>query len=197
MRPVLPMLLAALACGPDAGPERAPAPAPERASDTVEEIVGDRAEEGPDSATAAPWTAGVVDLPAGGGIAILHAVRAARHAGFDRVVWELSGPVPGVHVEYVDRPVRRCGSGDPEPLPGDAWLEVRLEPAVAHTEEGRPTMAERRSAPGLPVVLELVQTCDFEAVVTWALAARSPERFRVVRLDQPTRIVVDVRHPAP
>jgi hypothetical protein len=175
----------AAACGPEPETPRDPAPGvgtpPEARSDTV----------APDTS----WTAGIVDrVPSGVGIATLRSVRAARHEAFDRVVWELSGPAPGVHVEYVDRPVRQCGSGDPVPLPGDAWLEVRLEPAVAHTEEGRPTMDERRAEPGLPVVIEIVQTCDFEAVVTWAVAVRAPERFRVTALEDPTRVVVDLRH---
>ena len=141
------------------------------------------------------WTAGVVDLPSAvAGMGMLTSVRAARHDGFDRVVWELAGATPGVHVEYVDAPVRQCGSGEAVSLPGDGWLEVRLEPARAHTEEGRPTMAARRQAPALPVVEEMVQTCDFEAVVTWILATRSPEPFRLTLLDEPPRVVVDVRH---
>lgn len=141
------------------------------------------------------WTAGVVDIPSGDGrVSLLVSVRAARHEGFDRVVWELEGDMPGVHVEYVDEPVRACGSGEPVPLPGDAWLEVRMSPANAHTEVGRATIAERRRATGLPVVLEIVQTCDFEAVVSWVLAARSPEPFRLTRLDDPSRLAVDVRH---
>lgn len=144
---------------------------------------------------AGPWTADVVDISPEGGISTLVSVRAARHAGFDRVVWELEGGVPGVHVEYVDEPVRACGSGEPVPLPGDAWLEVRMSPANAHTDAGYATIAERRRATGLPAVLEIVQTCDFEAVVSWVLAVRSPEPFRIIRLDDPSRLAVDVRHP--
>jgi hypothetical protein len=140
------------------------------------------------------WTAGIVELaPGPGGVATLVSLRAARHEGYERVVWELSGPAPGVHVEYVDRPVRQCGSGEPVPLSGDAWLEVRLEPVRAHTEEGRPTTPERRRTTALPIVLEMVQTCDFEAVVTWVLAVSSPEPFRVTRLENPSRVVVDIR----
>ena len=149
-----------------------------------------------DTPAAGSWTAGVVDVPSGdAGVSTLGSVRTARHEGFDRVVWELEGPKPGVHVEYVDEPVRACGSGEPVPLPGDAWLEVRMSPASAHTDAGRPTIAVRRRATGLPVLLEIVQTCDFEAVVTWVLAVRSPEPFRLARFDDPSRIVVDVRHP--
>ena len=66
------------------------------------------------AAAAGSWTAGVVDIPTGdGGVSTLASVRTARHEGFDRVVWELEGALPGVHVEYVDQPVRTCGSGEP------------------------------------------------------------------------------------
>ena len=196
---VLVFVLLVLGCGRTSDPEPASAPGTEHAPRLREDTVPGRTvpggSAGTDSAPDTAWTAGVVELAsAKAGVATLRSVRAAVHAGFDRVVWELTGPAPGVHVEYVDRPVRLCGSGDPVPLPGDAWLEVRFEPAVGHTEEGRATMEERRLEPALPLVLELVQTCDFEAVVTWVVAVRAPERFRVTALENPTRVVVDLRH---
>ena len=198
--------LAAIAVGILAACGEGPAPEQPPARDTIaladapagagEEAAEDIAADSDSSAAAdsAIRTAGIVDLaPGPGGVASLISLRAAEHAGYDRVVWEFSGSAPGVHVEYVDRPVRQCGSGAPVPLPGDAWLEVRLEPARAHTEEGRPTIAERRRTAGLPLALEMVQTCDFEAVVTWVIAVSSPEPFRVTRLASPPRIVVDIR----
>ena len=189
-------VMALVACGQGRAPEQPPARdtialADAPAADMEEAAEDTAAAAAADSAT---WTAGSVDLaPGPGGVASLISLRAAQHAGYDRVVWELSGSAPGVRVEYVDRPVRQCGSGAPVPLPGDAWLEVRLEPARAHTEEGRPTIAERRRTAGLPIVEEMVQTCDFEAVVTWVLAVSSPEPFRVTRLAGPPRVVVDIR----
>jgi hypothetical protein len=124
----------------------------------------------------------------------LLAVRAAKHAGFDRVVFEFRGAVPGYHLEYIDRPVRDCGAGDPKPIAGDAWLEVRLYPAHAHEENGSPTIPERELRPELPNVLEIERTCDFEAVVTWVLGVASPKRYRVLELAEPARLVVDVAH---
>jgi hypothetical protein len=138
-------------------------------------------------------TAGIVDVPRQGAPSVLTAVRAAGHAGYDRVVFEFSGDVPGYHVEYVDRPVRDCGSGDPKPVAGDAWLEVRFFPAHAHDEQGQPTVPSRELRPNLPNVLEIERTCDFEAVVTWVLGVRSPGRYRVLELSAPSRFVVDVR----
>lgn len=142
------------------------------------------------------FTVGIVDhRPTPQAVALLTDVRAARHAGFDRIVFELgSGAAPGFHLEYVDKPVRRCGSGDVATIAGDAWLEVRLEPANAHTASGAATIANRDQKVGLKVVSELEQTCDFEAVVTWVVGVEKPNSYRVLTLNDPLRLVVDVKH---
>ena len=165
-------------CGsPDGGvPSGAPAPAP--AQPTVD------------------WTAGDTDRPAAAaGMTTLTAVRVASHDGHDRVVFEFPGNgLPGYHIAYIDRPVRQCGSGEVVELAGDAWLEIRMEPAQAHDEQGRATIAERALAPRLPVIWEMKLTCDFEGQVTWVLGAASPNPYRVLELAAPPRLVVDVRH---
>lgn len=141
-------------------------------------------------------TAGIVekqrpDAP----VAVLREVRSARQEGFDRVVFEFEGSaLPGYHVEYVDRPVLQCGSGEPVQVAGDGWLEVRLTPAQAHTEAGEATVKERERRLSLPVLKELESTCDFEAHVTWVLVVASPNRYRVQELSNPARLIVDVRH---
>ncbi|HVJ18189.1 MAG TPA: hypothetical protein VM686_22370 [Polyangiaceae bacterium] len=142
------------------------------------------------------FTAGIVEYrPKPKEVALLTDVRSARHEGFDRIVFEFaSGPLPGYHLEYVDKPVRRCGSGEATPVAGDAWLEVRFEPANAHTPSGAPTIKDRDQKLELEVVKELEQTCDFEAHVTWVLGAAKPNKYRVLTLDDPLRLVVDVKH---
>ena len=125
---------------------------------------------------------------------VLEEVRVARHAGFDSVVFQFSEEVPGYHLEYVDRPVRQCASGNPVEIAGDGWLAVRLEPSQAHDDQGRATVQERERMPGLPVLEELQVTCDFEGQVEWVLGVASPNRFRVMELSDPARLVVDVRH---
>lgn len=123
-------------------------------------------------------------------------VRAARHPAFDRFVLEFAEPggIPRFHLEYVDRPVRECGSGHVVALPGDGWLTVRLVGARAHDEDGRVTVEEREGTPGLPVILAHHLTCDFEGQVTWVLAVTSPNGYRVRTLGDPSRLVVDVQH---
>lgn len=141
-------------------------------------------------------TAGIIEYrPAPREVALLTDVRAARHAGYDRVVFEFGkGSAPGYHLEYIDRPVRQCGSGDTTPIAGDGWLEVRFEPANAHTPSGAATVAKREQVVELEVVKELEQTCDFEAVVSWVVGVKRPNRYRVLTLNEPMRLVVDVEH---
>jgi hypothetical protein len=142
------------------------------------------------------WSVGVQRGDGSDRVAIQRGVRVARNEGFDRIVLDL-GPdaLPGWHVEYVDEPVRQCGSGEAVPLAGDAWLAIRLEPAQVHDDAGRATVLERALQPALPNLLELRLICDFEAQVEWIAALRSPQPVRVLRLREPSRLVIDVRHP--
>jgi hypothetical protein len=125
---------------------------------------------------------------------LLKDVRVGRHERYDRVVFEFETAVPGYHLEYVDKPVRQCGSGEATAIAGDAWLEVRFDPADAHTTEGKPTVKERERHLDLPVVREIELTCDFEAQVNWVLGVGSPNRYRALELSDPPRLVVDIHH---
>lgn len=141
-------------------------------------------------------TAGIIDEKKDvKGVATLREVRSAEHGNYDRAVFEFEGAeLPGYHIEYIDKPVRACGSGNVVPLKGDGWLEIRFQPANAHTEEGKPTVKERQRAPNHKIIKEMKLTCDFEADVTWVLGVASPNRYRVLELENPTRLVVDIKH---
>jgi hypothetical protein len=139
-------------------------------------------------------TAGSVEMKREGPSRLLQAVRAASGVDYDRVVFEFSDAVPGYHIEYIDKPVRDCGAGEVRAIEGDAWLEVRLNPANAHTEQGQPTISERELRPALPIVREVERTCDFEAVVTWVIGTTSPHRYRAFELATPPRLVIDIDH---
>lgn len=142
------------------------------------------------------WTAGIVERQRANLRPVtLRSVRTARHPGFDRVVWEFEGTeLPGYHLEYIDTPVRRCGSGEVTEIRGRGWLRVRLTPARAHTEAGEATVEDRERLLDLPVFRELESTCDFEGSVEWVLGVAHPNRYRVTELHDPARLVVDVRH---
>lgn len=142
------------------------------------------------------WTAGVTNRPRQSmATAVLREVRVGRHRGFGRVVWEFrGGGVPGYRIEYIDRPVRQCGSGHAVSLAGQGRLAVQLVPAQAHDNAGRATLESRERAPRFRTLRELKQTCDFEADATWVLGVASPHRYRVFDLAQSARLVVDIRH---
>jgi hypothetical protein len=151
--------------------------------------------------TTAPFTVSAVHrpppLPPGlhGSASILRTVHTAAQVGYDRIVFELSGDsLPGYHVEYSDRPARRCGSGDVVPVSGAARLLVRLERVRAHDERGNPTVRERERAPALPALREMKLICDFEGQVEWLLGLAGRTGYRVLELTEPPRLVVDVRH---
>lgn len=182
---------------PTVAPEAAPAASPSAAP----EASAAPAARGVDAAAPEPPFAGTVGVTQQkkklNESVILKSVRSARHPGFDRVVLEFEGrELPSYHVEYVDRPIRRCGSGQVVEVAGDGWLRLRLDPAAAHDEQGRATVAERdrQRKLRLGVLRELVLTCDYEGYVVWVLGVASPNRYRVLELAHPPRLVVDVRH---
>jgi hypothetical protein len=146
--------------------------------------------------TAGPgvWTAGIVagERPEAR-MTTLESVRVARHPEFDRVVLEFSGDdLPGYRLEYVDRPIRECGSGEVVQVAGDGWLSVRLTPSQAHDERGRATLRDRVIRPSVTNLLEMRMVCDFEGQVEWILGVRSPSPFRVLELFEPARLAIDV-----
>ncbi|SDG33801.1 hypothetical protein SAMN05216553_107218 [Lentzea fradiae] len=133
--------------------------------------------------------AGVVPVAEAAGYAQLTGVRTGHHAGFDRVVFDLSGePVPD-SVQVVPA-VENCGSGKPISAPGVEFVEVRLQPADGHSYAG-----SRRFATGLPTAVSVVFTCDFEADLSIAIGVgRAGANYRGYYLADPLRYVVDIDH---
>jgi hypothetical protein len=129
--------------------------------------------------------------------ALLRSVRVGSHAGFERIVFEFVGPArPGYRIGWVDGPVTADGSGQPVELVGPAKLEVVLEPAsgvdmdtgrIVYTGPDRIAVG----ADHLPL-RDLVRTGDFESVSRWVLGLDAVVPYRVLTLQSPTRLVVDL-----
>ena len=118
-------------------------------------------------------------------------VRAGRHPGFDRVVFEFRGAVPEHQVRYVDQLVED-GSGNPVSVAGNADLEVVFQGANAHKADGTPSVGPRRFSPGLTAVKEVAQTGDFEAVVSYGIGLDRRRPLTGSTLSGPSRLVIDV-----
>ncbi|HEU4674740.1 MAG TPA: hypothetical protein VFS29_02040 [Motilibacteraceae bacterium] len=130
---------------------------------------------------------------------LLTGLRVAHHQGYDRVVFELSGAVPGYRVAYV-REVLEDPSGQRVGLQGDARLLVTLRGATTDTsfqttEGATPSSytGPRRLLPDLPSVMEVRLVGDFEAVLSAGIGVDHKVPFRVFTLNNPTRVVVDVQ----
>ena len=126
----------------------------------------------------------------------LVAVRVGRHDGFDRVVLELRGTPPGYNARYVPQVVE-YGSGRPVPLAGSAFIQVVLNANAHDLDTGAPTWTgPERITAGFPALKQVAFAGDFEGYVTFGLGIGQRTGFRVLELRDPSRIVIDVAHPA-
>lgn len=129
-------------------------------------------------------------------VGVLYDVRYGRHETFDRVVFDFRDARPGYRIEYVTPPIVQDGSGLPVHISGEGFLQVRFNVAVAHDDAGQPTyLGPREIFPALPALLEIEQTGDFEAYVTWVIGLPGELPFRVLELSDPYRIALDIKHP--
>jgi hypothetical protein len=119
------------------------------------------------------------------------------HPGFDRFVLDFaSAGAPSYGVGWISGGPFVDGPGDPVPMAGEVFLEVRVISPVtwmldpAEWYDG-PTDLLGRSR-GTVNLRQATMTGDFEGYVTWHLGFDRIAPFRVFTLDGPTRLVVDV-----
>lgn len=129
----------------------------------------------------------------------LYDVRAGRHACFDRLVFDVHGPIAGYRVQYVDA-VRAPGSGAVVGVAGRARLEIRIE-VPAHDTAGRATYRPASHSRlvdvrGWDTFRQVAWAGSFEGSTTVALGvrARLPMRVFVLPGADRSRLVVDVAH---
>ncbi len=121
----------------------------------------------------------------------LREIRAASHVGFDRVVFEFDGPLPtGRNISYVPE-IIADGSGLPVLVIGKALLSVSFSPATNHDDNGT-IFTDARITMGLPNVIQVVRSGDFEGVVSFGIGLAKREPFHVFTLLNPSRVVIDI-----
>lgn len=192
---VLSACLLAAACGDDpdlSGTSAGARPSPSAAAST--EAARPAPSPSPSPAFAG-GTARVEGESAGGPLSVV-AVRTARQDGYDRVVFELDGReagVPGWTVEYVDDP-RRDGSGEPVEVAGDTTLVVLIRGTGYPFDTGVEEAERVSRGADLEVVQDVVLGSVFEGVYEAFVGLDAERPFRVFRLADPARLVVDVGH---
>ena len=149
------------------------------------------------AAAPASWTTapkhgpGNHELPDGPS-AKLATVRAAGHAGYDRVVFEFKGAkVPAYRIEYV-REINLGESDDDLTLQGDALLQVTVNGTASDDYRPGTQTIPDKVTPALPQVRQLGLAEDWEGVVRVGIGLDHRAGFRVLELTGPARVVVDV-----
>ena len=128
----------------------------------------------------------------------LTAVRVAHQTGYDRIVFEFA-PQAGATAHLPAYTVSRQASAkfvkDPSgqlvTMRGSAGLRIVLHGASGATSY----TGNRDQIVNLPVVQEVEQLGDFEAVLSWGAGLSQASCIRTLELSNPTRLVIDVQTP--
>ncbi|HEX6869827.1 MAG TPA: hypothetical protein VF163_01905 [Micromonosporaceae bacterium] len=124
-------------------------------------------------------------------VPVLIGIRSAAHDGYDRIVFDFDGRLPGYSVRYVSTVVADP-SGKPVTVPGRQHLQIVFRPAQAHNDAGTSTVARSRTL-DYPMMRAYAITGDFEAVLTVTIGLDDVVGFRVGELPgNPARIYLDV-----
>jgi hypothetical protein len=127
---------------------------------------------------------------------LLTAVRERGDGCVDHVVFDFKGKypeAPGYSISYGTPPFVQDGSGAPVVVAGNAFIVVRLAPAYGYDfETGVQTYngAHRIAATDANHVTEVVETGDFEAVVTWIIGLDTKRPFTVEATGAPAHQLV-------
>ncbi len=130
------------------------------------------------------------------GIANITDVRIGTHAGYDRVVFEFEQGTPELTLDRATPPFTEDASGAPMAVDGASFLRLTMRGGTKQTDAGTSSYDGptdfRTSHPSL---VHLVEGGDFERQSTWYLGLTGEACGRVLLLDDPARLVIDLEHP--
>jgi hypothetical protein len=166
------------------------------------------ASEAPRSSESVPTTEPVAsddleaftcDLPIveDGSVAVANIVdvRVGTHDGYDRVVFEFEQGTPELTLDRAEPPFTQDGSGLPIDVDGASFLGLVMRGGSKQTDAGTSSYGGSTDiAPGLPALVHLIEGGDFERQSTWYLGLTGESCVRVLLLDAPPRLVIDVEH---
>ena len=125
-------------------------------------------------------------------------VRLGTHDGYDRVVFEFQQGTPELTLDRAQPPFTQDASGLPMDVEGSSFLRLTMRGGSKQTDDNTssydgPTDLD----PALPMLVDLIEGGDFERQSTWYLGLTSEACVRVLLLDDPARVVIDVEHANP
>ncbi len=184
-----PTVAATSAAPATAAPTATRTPTPTTASTATPTAAPTTSPGGTPSLACAPLTGG---SPLGA--SRLVAMRAAHNPGFDRLVFEFSGPsVPEYRIELASS--FTAPSGQAVRVDGNAFFSVRLG-GQAHNDNGQKSYPQPDPfRVGLIVIREVKLVEDFEGVIRFGVGMERPVCPTVLTLLGPSRVVVDFPTP--
>ena len=203
-------LLAMTACSP--GADATPTPETASSSPTASQASGESAPPSPsEEASAAAPSASADAIPSDElgeftcelpvvedpsvPVANIVDVRIGSHSGFDRVVFEFEQGTPELTLSRAEPPFTADGSGFPVEVDGASFLALVMRGGSKQTDEGTSSYdGPTDFADGGPALVHLVEGGDFERQSTWYFGLAAEDCVRVLLLDDPHRLVIDIEH---
>jgi len=122
-------------------------------------------------------------------------VRIGSHSGFDRVVFEFEQGTPELTLSRAEPPFTADGSGFPVEVDGASFLALVMRGGSKQTDEGTSSYdGPTEFTDDGPGLVHLVEGGDFERQSTWYLGLAAEDCVRVLILDDPHRLVIDIEH---
>ena len=123
-------------------------------------------------------------------------VRIGVHDGYDRVVFEFEQGTPELSLSRAEPPFVSDGSGLPVEVDGTHFIALLMRGGTVQTDEGTSSYdGPREFSDEAPALVHLVEGGDFERQSTWYLGLAEESCVRVLLLDEPHRLVIDIEHP--
>jgi hypothetical protein len=116
-------------------------------------------------------------------------IRLGRNAGYDRLVYDISGAMPNYSAGYV--PTVHSGNGARVSIRGKAVLAVSLHSVDTTHPPAVPGPAN------LPTIRDIKVSDQFEGYLNYNIGVSDRNGFRVFELSNPTRLVIDIAHDLP
>ena len=128
-------------------------------------------------------------------IANITDVRVGSHDGYDRVVFEFAQGTPEMTLDRATPPFMQDPSGQPLDVAGESFLRLVMRGGSKQTDEGTSSYdGPREFDPDLPALIHVIEGGDFERLSTWYFGLARESCVRVILLEDPARIAIDIEH---
>jgi hypothetical protein len=122
-------------------------------------------------------------------------IRVGSHVGYDRVVFEFEQGTPELTLDRATPPFSEDASGLPLDVEGVSFLRLTMRGGTKQTDAGTSSYdGPTNFDPAFRSLVDLVEGGDFERQSTWYFGLSAESCLRVLLLDGPPRVVVDVQH---